>query len=217
MPSTRRAHGCVWNHFSSSLSVVDTSAGSVITNLPVFDPTPDIVRQGRHLTTTSGLGIVSCASCHVDARFDRLAWDLGDPAGAQLTNGGFGFHPMKGPMVTQTFRTSSRRPTSTGAHSPISRCTGAAIEGHRAVQSHARNLLSNDRAHRSRWRSSRRCSQHFLPASFCALSPTVCLRLPLPGQFGRVPTNGEPPACLTRQRAGRRVSIWKRVRFLSRR
>ena len=62
---------------------------------------------------TSGLGHVSCATCHVDARMDQLAWDLGNPAGAM--DGFFGdcndthaqdvcedFHPLKGPMATQT-------------------------------------------------------------------------------------------------------------------
>ncbi|HKQ39472.1 MAG TPA: beta-propeller fold lactonase family protein, partial [Verrucomicrobiae bacterium] len=98
----------VWNRFSSTISVVDTEAGTVITNISVFDPTPDIVRKGRrHLYDTranSGLGIVACGSCHVDARMDRLAWDLGDPAGERATNGFFTFHPMKGPMLTQTLQ-----------------------------------------------------------------------------------------------------------------
>jgi hypothetical protein len=98
----------VWNHFSSSISVVDSSAGTLITNVPVFNPTPEVVRKGRrHLydaRKTSGLGISACASCHVDARFDRLAWDLGNPAGSLTTNAGFVFHPMKGPMVTQTLQ-----------------------------------------------------------------------------------------------------------------
>ena len=68
------------------ISVVDTTANTVVANVPVFDPTPEIIRNGRrHLydtRKTSGLGIVSCASCHPDARMDRLAWDLGDPAGS---------------------------------------------------------------------------------------------------------------------------------------
>ncbi|HWN97407.1 MAG TPA: hypothetical protein VNT99_20415 [Methylomirabilota bacterium] len=97
----------VWNRFSSSIAVVDTETDSVVTNVPVFDPTPDIVRKGRrHLfdTRNSGLGIVSCASCHPDVRMDRLAWDLGDPAGLRVTNSVGTFHPMKGPMVTQTLQ-----------------------------------------------------------------------------------------------------------------
>jgi len=103
-----RARLYVWNRFSSTISVVDTDAGTVLTNVPVFDPTPEVVRKGRrHLYDTrdnSGLGIVACGSCHVDARMDRLAWDLGDPAGSMITNAGFVFHPMKGPMVTQTLQ-----------------------------------------------------------------------------------------------------------------
>ena len=50
------------------------------------NPDPEVIRQGRpHLYDThetSGLGHLSCASCHVDARMDRLAWDLGAPDGA---------------------------------------------------------------------------------------------------------------------------------------
>jgi YVTN family beta-propeller protein len=105
-----RARLYIWNRFSSSISVLNTTTATVITNVPVFDPTPEVIRKGRrHLYDTrksSGLGIASCASCHVDARMDRLAWDLGDPAGNMATNArsGFTFHPMKGPMVTQTFQ-----------------------------------------------------------------------------------------------------------------
>ncbi|MFZ4575990.1 MAG: hypothetical protein ACOYN0_16495, partial [Phycisphaerales bacterium] len=63
------------------------------------------------------------ASCHVDGRMDRLAWDLGDPSGIMqsLGSGNLGanlpglspgsapvpfqpYHPMKGPMTTQTFQ-----------------------------------------------------------------------------------------------------------------
>jgi len=109
----------VFNRFSSSLSVVDTTTHTVLANLPIFDPTPSEIKLGRrHLYDTranSGLGHVSCASCHVDARMDRLAWDLGIPSGDFLTvtnesvnhSGLFfydDYHPMKGPMVTQTFQ-----------------------------------------------------------------------------------------------------------------
>ncbi len=112
----------VLNRFEASLSVVDLVAGVQSSRIPFFDPSPDSIRLGRrHLyntTSTSGLGHVSCASCHVDARIDRLAWDLGDPAGemiaADFHNLGAGlplladdisdFHPMKGPMTTQTLQ-----------------------------------------------------------------------------------------------------------------
>ena len=112
----------VWNRFAGSLSVVDTATETEVDRIDVFDPTPDAIRTGRkHLYDThktSGLGHIACASCHVDARMDRLAWDLGDPAGdlIQLNNRNLGadipdlnddfepFHPMKGPMSTQTFQ-----------------------------------------------------------------------------------------------------------------
>jgi len=106
----------VFNRFSSSLSVVDTATETVVGVVPLFDPTPLAVAAGRrHLydtRRTSGLGQASCASCHVDARMDRLAWDLGNPAGelsSQLVNQQGAlvtniYHPMKGVMLTQTLQ-----------------------------------------------------------------------------------------------------------------
>ncbi|MFN3876168.1 MAG: hypothetical protein ACK4L7_09690, partial [Flavobacteriales bacterium] len=49
----------------------------------------------------SGHGHISCASCHVDARWDRLAWDLGDPSGSVEVVDGKSFHPLKGVKTTQ--------------------------------------------------------------------------------------------------------------------
>ena len=106
----------VFSRFASSLSVVSTVTHTVIGTLPMHDSTPQEIRAGRkHLYDTrlhSGLGHVSCASCHVDARFDRLAWDLGDPSASIIPPPQHlvfnGFSPMKGPMVTQTFQDSVR-------------------------------------------------------------------------------------------------------------
>lgn len=107
----------VYNRFAGTISTIDTVALTVINTRPLWDPTPLAIKVGRpHLYNThdtSGLGQASCASCHVDARFDRLAWDLGDPTGTIkiITNANFGnftpgvtnnYHPMKGPMVTLT-------------------------------------------------------------------------------------------------------------------
>ncbi len=107
----------VLNRFAGTISSISDATLSVQNTVAMFDPTPLIIRVGRpHLYNThrtSGLGHLSCASCHVDARMDQLAWDLGDPQGAvvpvpdnicQVPVGGFCgvFHPMKGPMVTQT-------------------------------------------------------------------------------------------------------------------
>ncbi|MEL6984134.1 MAG: hypothetical protein AAFO29_17040, partial [Actinomycetota bacterium] len=108
-----RGRAFVLNRFDGSISVVDLGTNDVVDTVTYFDPTPGSVSAGREFLydthTTSGLGHVSCASCHVDARTDRLAWDLGNPAGEMETrvdNSGqeWQFHPMKGPMKTQTLQ-----------------------------------------------------------------------------------------------------------------
>ncbi len=109
----------VLNRFSASISVVDTDSRREIDKVKFFDPTPSVIRRGRKQLydthATSGLGHVSCASCHVDARTDRLGWDLGAPNGEMKSNEDQNktlipgdtfadWHPMKGPMVTQTLQ-----------------------------------------------------------------------------------------------------------------
>lgn len=77
-----------------------------------FDPTPDEIVNGRKFLYggfTSSHGDQACASCHVFGDTDALAWDLGDPFGAFVPPGPtppglLGFHPMKGPLITQTLR-----------------------------------------------------------------------------------------------------------------
>ena len=108
----------VLNRFSPSISVIDASSESVVATIGLFDHTPEIIKEGRRAFSdtrrTSGLGQASCASCHVDGRLDRLAWDLGNPAGDGITNTvsvatnptqtSVDQHPMKGPMTTQTLQ-----------------------------------------------------------------------------------------------------------------
>jgi hypothetical protein len=112
----------VLNKFAGTISIVDATARVEIGTVSLHDPTPVAIRTGRkHLYDThknSGLGQLACASCHVDARMDRLAWDLGDPTGAMKAEaeqndfagvpglaGNFpDWHPMKGPMLTQTLQ-----------------------------------------------------------------------------------------------------------------
>jgi hypothetical protein len=61
---------------------------------------------------TSSNGEASCSSCHIFGDFDSLAWDLGNPDDDVLDNnnpfefdvGITPFHPMKGPMTTQSLR-----------------------------------------------------------------------------------------------------------------
>ncbi|MEK6675664.1 MAG: YncE family protein, partial [Planctomycetota bacterium] len=105
----------VLNRFDASISVIDAENNVELERVSFFDPTPASIKLGRpflyntHLT--SGLGQAACASCHIDARTDHLGWDLGSPAGEvkevnQDCRQGEGncadWHPMKGPMVTQS-------------------------------------------------------------------------------------------------------------------
>ncbi|MCC7291556.1 MAG: YncE family protein [Phycisphaerales bacterium] len=112
----------VLNHFSNAISTLTGLEGDALIEterVPLsFDPTPSAIATGRkHLYDThrnSGLGHIACASCHVDARMDRLAWDLGNPAGEMkpfnqnclpVFDGACqDWHPMKGPMMTQTLQ-----------------------------------------------------------------------------------------------------------------
>jgi len=117
-----RNRAYVLNKFEATLSVLAVDTQTELGRVPLHDASPPAVKIGRkHLYDThrnSGLGQVACASCHVDARLDALAWDLGDPAGAMLSVAGSNlaagvplllgpfpdWHPMKGPMTTQTLQ-----------------------------------------------------------------------------------------------------------------
>lgn len=116
----------VLNKLANSLSVIDAAGtqdgyASVLAEVPVgsFDPTPPEIKAGRgylYDARLSSHGTLSCATCHIDADLDGLAWDLGDPSGEMLTLVGYNnsihdplpknrvLHPMKGPMITQTLR-----------------------------------------------------------------------------------------------------------------
>jgi YVTN family beta-propeller protein len=103
----------VLNRISNTISIVNLSGRSVTAEIPTgsFDPTPFEIRSGRGFLydhKLSGNGTASCASCHIDAEMDMLAWNLGNPDGVmtflQQGNTDFAFHPMKGPMTTQSLR-----------------------------------------------------------------------------------------------------------------
>ena len=101
----------VLNRFDETLSIVDLKNRSETARVAVgFDPEPLTVRQGRRFlydATLSAHGDLACASCHLNAHRDGLAWDLGDPKGALVTVRDpliSSFHPMKGPMTTQSLR-----------------------------------------------------------------------------------------------------------------
>jgi YVTN family beta-propeller protein len=110
----------VLNRLANTISIVDTTANSVLKEIPIgsYDPTPDVIRNGRGFlydAKLSGNGTMACAACHIDAEMDLIAWDLGDPNGKMQTNhvdfppplnisSNSVAHPMKGPMTTQTLR-----------------------------------------------------------------------------------------------------------------
>jgi mono/diheme cytochrome c family protein len=106
----------VLTRFDNAVKVVDTASGSELAQHPLHNPEPPEVVAGRPFLYdarfTSSNGEASCSSCHVFADFDSLAWDLGNPDDVvvQSTNpiGEIGFqaafHPLKGPMTTQTLR-----------------------------------------------------------------------------------------------------------------
>ncbi|MDB6032826.1 MAG: hypothetical protein JWM16_3164 [Verrucomicrobiales bacterium] len=188
----------VWNRFSSSISVVDPVSRSVLTNVLVFDPTPEIVRKGRrHLydtRKTSGLGIASCASCHVDARGDRLAWDLGNPSGNLVTNSGFSFHPMKGPMVTQTLQDIITPAQFNGfplLQQPLH--WRGDRKGLEDFNSTFTNLQANDVILTTNEMAEFKgmlASIFFPPNYLRTFSNSLPTSLPLPGLFGRTPADG---------------------------
>ena len=199
-----RARLYVWNRFSSSLSIVETVGHTVVTNIPVFDPTPAVVQSGRRALydtrRTSGLGIASCASCHVDGRTDRLAWDLGNPAEHLSTNAGFVFHPMKGPMVTQTLQ-DIITPTNFNGIAQIQqplhwRGDKKNIEEFNPtftnLQSAEFELTTNEMADFKTMLAS-----IFFPPNFLrTFSNTLPASVPLPGHYGRALTNGGPGPAL---------------------
>jgi DNA-binding beta-propeller fold protein YncE len=116
----------VLTRFDNAISVVDTATRGELAHVPMYNPEPPSVVAGRPLLydarRSSSHGDSSCASCHIFGDFDSLAWDLGDPDGTVLNNPGpfrpllppfsgdpllgvpADFHPMKGPMVTQSLR-----------------------------------------------------------------------------------------------------------------
>jgi YVTN family beta-propeller protein len=114
----------VVNRFDNTLSVVNLGSETQTAVLPIgldgFDPTPDSIKVGRsfqyNARLTSGHGDLACGSCHVFTNFDNIPWDLGNPLGTivhtndpnfppgQIDPFLKGFHPMKGPMTTQTLR-----------------------------------------------------------------------------------------------------------------
>jgi hypothetical protein len=109
----------VLTRFDNAISIIDLASFTEVGHLPLFNPEPAAVTEGRKFlydaNLTSGNGNDSCASCHIFGDTDGLSWDLGDPDGVvkPIENVFIPisapvqparFHPMKGPMTTQSMR-----------------------------------------------------------------------------------------------------------------
>lgn len=108
----------VMTRFDNGISVIDTEIQEEVDHLTMHNPEPPSLVAGRRFlydaAATSSHGDQSCASCHIFGDKDELAWDLGDPDGdiepapdlfrAHFFVGDSDFHPMKGPMTTQSLR-----------------------------------------------------------------------------------------------------------------
>lgn len=110
--------------FDNTVAVVDLATKTETQTIQLFNPEPPEVTDGRlflyDAVFTSSNGEASCSSCHIFGNMDDLAWDLGNPDGGLVPvpfpvgdiKFGFAagsvdvtdFHPMKGPMTTQTLR-----------------------------------------------------------------------------------------------------------------
>jgi len=108
----------VYSRIAHAVVVVDTVNRAVLSTRNLFSPESAAIKEGRRFlydaTLSSANGTVSCASCHVFGDLDHLAWDLGNPDDrTQLNPNAYlplsprttiRFHPLKGPMTTQTLR-----------------------------------------------------------------------------------------------------------------
>jgi len=104
--------------FNNAVVTVDLTLGSVgaeIQSVALHNPEPASVVDGRPFLydalLTSSNGEASCASCHIFGDLDDLGWDLGNPDDVVVANTNpfvvgvaTPFHPMKGPMTTQSLR-----------------------------------------------------------------------------------------------------------------
>ena len=114
-----RGRAYVLTRFDNGISVIDLDEKEEIEHVVMYNPEPAHIVEGRPFLydarLTSGRGNDSCATCHVFGDTDALAWDLGDPDGEAkaIPNtfipisppvSPYTFHPMKGPMTTQSMR-----------------------------------------------------------------------------------------------------------------
>jgi DNA-binding beta-propeller fold protein YncE len=105
----------VATRFDNAVAVIDLATRSELRRHALHNPEPAHVVAGRRFLYdarfSSANGEASCASCHIFGDFDSLAWDLGNPDDPVTANPipnliapTEPFHPLKGPMTTQTLR-----------------------------------------------------------------------------------------------------------------
>ncbi|MCH2171397.1 hypothetical protein MK489_11485 [Myxococcota bacterium] len=107
----------VLTRFDNSVREINVSTKLETARHTLHNPEPRRVVVGRPFLydarLTSSNGEASCAACHLFGDMDDLAWDLGNPDEHQVDNENdfpvIGppdpvFHPMKGPMTTQSLR-----------------------------------------------------------------------------------------------------------------
>ena len=109
-----------YSRFKNVITKIDAESFNTLSTKKLFNNEPYGIAKGREFLydafETSGNGTVSCGSCHIFGDMDALAWDLGNPdspvveknlalspGSLEPSNSEF-FHPLKGPMVTQTLR-----------------------------------------------------------------------------------------------------------------
>jgi len=126
----------VMTRFDDAVKTISLASSKEVSRFAFPNPEPSSVVAGRPLlydaTQFSGNGEAACASCHIFADKDELAWDLGNPDDAVTqspipinfngflnlilipgnatgvstpingSNKSSDFHPMKGPFTTQT-------------------------------------------------------------------------------------------------------------------
>ena len=108
----------VLTRFDNSVRVINPTTKATLATFALSNPEPASVVTGRRFlydaTVSSANGETACASCHIFGDLDDLAWDLGNPDDVVTDNNqpsasaslppSTTFHPMKGPMTTQTLR-----------------------------------------------------------------------------------------------------------------
>ncbi|MCH2184542.1 hypothetical protein MK280_01585 [Myxococcota bacterium] len=115
----------VYTRWDNGISTIDLTSGVEVEHVTFANQEPPEVVIGRRFLYdaqfSSANGEANCAACHPFGGLDHLAWDLGnpddivtanpmsilfppDPVPPNLNGSGFvdEFHPMKGPMTTQT-------------------------------------------------------------------------------------------------------------------